>query len=294
MNAKILVQLIHSKMTSAYVIKKMLEESSDLFEVHICVSTEEALNSIDTVSYNAIIYCTEQYSENATNALQKIIALAPRSAVLVLTWDRQFPEQEVLTLGAQDLILWDECSAYLLRRAIQYSITRHKLIEQINSLAVRDELTQLYNRRGFKTLTKYPIKMAQRNKKPYSILFIDIDNLKITNDTKGYRAGDMLITTLADLLRDVFRSTDVVSRLGGDEFIVFMPETDHEKGMIVEQRLRTAVSNQNNKDASEVPLSISIGIATATPEDNNFNELIFYQILASEQVHEEKKRKKQL
>lgn len=96
----------------------------------------------------------------------------------------------------------------------------NRLEQSIRDLSLRDELTGLYNRRGFYVLAEQAFRLAQRAREPFSVLFLDLDNLKATNDLAGHDAGSILLSEMAAVLLKTFRETDVVARLGGDEFVV--------------------------------------------------------------------------
>jgi diguanylate cyclase (GGDEF)-like protein len=100
---------------------------------------------------------------------------------------------------------------------------RRRAEEQIRELSLTDELTGLYNRRGFTVLASQELKVLQRSGGRGLLLYVDLDGLKRTNDSRGHQAGDRLIRRAAVVLRSVARDADIVGRLGGDEFAVLMP-----------------------------------------------------------------------
>ncbi|MFT5709018.1 MAG: diguanylate cyclase (GGDEF)-like protein, partial [Oceanospirillaceae bacterium] len=100
--------------------------------------------------------------------------------------------------------------------------------EKIKDLALKDDLTGIYNRRGFITLVEEYLKTASLMRHNTALVFIDIDNLKLINDTFGHRAGDKLITALAEGITEHCRETDLYSRLGGDEFVMYFQNTTHQ------------------------------------------------------------------
>jgi diguanylate cyclase (GGDEF)-like protein len=125
--------------------------------------------------------------------------------------------------------------SYFITSAINNAIIREKL-ENMNSkldkMAKLDDLTDLYNKREFLNISQLELKSAIRNHTPVSLLMIDIDYFKEYNDFYGHIAGDEVIKTLSDILKKVFkRENDCISRFGGDEFIVFLPNIDH-KGLV--------------------------------------------------------------
>lgn len=100
---------------------------------------------------------------------------------------------------------------------------RRKAEEQIRELSLTDELTGLYNRRGFMVLASQELKVLERSGRRGLLVYVDLDGLKRTNDSRGHQAGDRLIRRAAAVLRSVARDADIVGRLGGDEFAVLMP-----------------------------------------------------------------------
>ena len=143
--------------------------------------------------------------------------------------------------------------------ALLLSIIRQKLdIEE--SLADTDYLTGLKNSRSFYEHLEAESNRSKRSLKPFTIVYIDLDNFKYVNDNMGHDAGDELLIYVADKLRENVRLSDMASRLGGDEFAILFPETDYEKaGVVIKstvQKLSTAMNDKN------LPVTFSIGAIT--------------------------------
>jgi diguanylate cyclase (GGDEF)-like protein len=136
--------------------------------------------------------------------------------------------------------------------------------DKIRDLSLRDGLTDLYNRRGFYVLAEQALRRAQRSGTPFSVLFIDLDNLKSVNDSLGHEAGSIFLREVADLLRGTFRSTEIMGRIGGDEFAVAI-EAGNETLDIITRRLEVAVKKQNSIPSRHYPFSFSLGSATTEP-----------------------------
>lgn len=115
---------------------------------------------------------------------------------------------------------------------------------KLKDLALRDELTALYNRRGFHMLSEHVMTAHRRNGRPLVLFFADLDGLKLVNDTWGHDAGDEAIRISARLLTETFRADDVVARLGGDEFAVLAPECTPAAAPDLANRVSTAVDQQ--------------------------------------------------
>lgn len=139
--------------------------------------------------------------------------------------------------------------------------------DMLRLLSETDEMTSLQNKRSFNQILSKEIKKAARYSRMFSILLIDADNLKEVNDNYGHGAGDQLIKVLANTMKESLRTSDVVARIGGDEFVVLLPEADHKHAMEAGERICTAVANTSfNREGQRINLSVSIGIA-GFPED---------------------------
>jgi diguanylate cyclase (GGDEF)-like protein/PAS domain S-box-containing protein len=144
---------------------------------------------------------------------------------------------------------------------------RKALEEELQRLALVDELTGLRNRRGFLAVAESLIAVAHRNQRDMALLYVDLDNMKEINDRYGHGGGDRALVETANLLRATFRESDVVARLGGDEFCVLLPEDGTEAKAVID-RLTEEVSARAREAAGPEPtISLSIGIATYRWDD---------------------------
>lgn len=144
---------------------------------------------------------------------------------------------------------------------IRYGLARAKLLSET------DELTGLFNLRGFAIAANRLFAQTARNARPASVLMIDSDSLKAINDAHGHDTGNRLLRQTANAIKAELRYTDVCARYGGDEFIVLLPETPAKGALDVAERIRKAVhTTPLRADGREVVCSVSIGIASA-PED---------------------------
>mgnify|MGYP005835058095 CR=1 FL=1 len=133
------------------------------------------------------------------------------------------------------------------------------------ALSLTDELTGLYNRRRFFVLTEQYLKLSIRTKKRLLFLFIDMDNLKGINDHYGHNEGDQALIDLANILKKTFRESDIVARIGGDEFVVLSESTDG-NGKKVMTRLYENIEDYNTKGSRRYTLSISVGTTQFDPK----------------------------
>jgi diguanylate cyclase (GGDEF)-like protein len=137
--------------------------------------------------------------------------------------------------------------------------------DELQRLATTDCLTRLHNRRHFLALAESEWSRFQRYHRPLSLLVFDIDLFKSINDGFGHAVGDGALTHLANLCNESKRSSDIVGRIGGDEFAILLPETELEQADLVAQRLQQAVAgNPLETDDGSVSITVSMGLAEAT------------------------------
>lgn len=160
---------------------------------------------------------------------------------------------------------------------------------EIQNLSLRDELTGLYNLRGFHLLGEQALRLARRSQAPFSVLFIDLDNLKQINDAHGHSAGSSALTETGRLLRATFRETDVMARIGGDEFAV-AGQFNHSDISVLTLRLRDSAAQRNAHPGQNVALSFSVGHVTTDLNDQDPLHILLAK--ADEAMYEEKRRKK--
>ena len=149
--------------------------------------------------------------------------------------------------------------------AVLVAITRYirRMERSIRNLSLRDELTGLYNLRGFKLLAEQALRLAQRSNQPFSLLFIDVDDLKQINDSLGHSVGSSLLAQTADFLRTSFRESDVVGRIGGDEFAIAGQITPSAIAETADW-LEAQAFLTRTKGTESIPISLSIGHVSAT------------------------------
>jgi len=145
------------------------------------------------------------------------------------------------------------------------ALDNHRLMEEKERMAVRDGLTDVFNRGYLELALERAVKEARRSGGEVSVLFVDVDGMKDVNDTYGHRAGDALLVDLGRLLSGSCRETDIVARYGGDEFVVLMPGTGAAGAAEVERKVAQAIADHAS-DAAEPRLSASLGTYTATAE----------------------------
>ena len=152
----------------------------------------------------------------------------------------------------------------LLMRAVRCAAKQYMLQAELGNLALTDELTGLYNRRGFMALAERQWKLGRRSGRGMLLFMMDVDGLKRINDSFGHFEGDRALKRTADVLEETFRDSDVVARLGGDEFAVLAIEAAGHSEATIKTRLFGCLKSIS-AEQSRCEISLSLGIARFDP-----------------------------
>lgn len=167
-----------------------------------------------------------------------------------------------------------EAVLFALALAYQFRISQTERIEA-QRLADRDQLTGLYNRRGFQKVIEPIYSNATRNNRNICVMLMDIDHFKEINDTYGHSFGDLVLLDLSGVLMRELRAGDIIARWGGEEFILVLPETQHDEAITLAERLIGVVSNQVvQQQQVETQYTVSIGIAEIHDSFDDISTLI--------------------
>jgi diguanylate cyclase (GGDEF)-like protein len=140
--------------------------------------------------------------------------------------------------------------------------------EEFRKLSITDPLTGLFNRRHFEDVMKTEIDLAKRHGDTNSLILIDIDHFKKINDTYGHEVGDIVIKKVAGIMRERMRKTDVLCRIGGEEFISLCKRADKDAALELSEGIRNAIGQREfTVGISKIPVTVSIGVATVTREN---------------------------
>ncbi len=190
--------------------------------------------------------------------------------IFVTAMQTEEDEEKALMLGAVDFLTKPVRPAILIAR-IKTHIILKKQHDALTNLAMKDQLTDLYNRHYLLEMANHRVARSMRQKTPVSVLILDIDHFKSINDTRGHIAGDLVLKTLAELLKQQCRQEDILARFGGEEFLIFFDECDEKSAIQIAERIKREIENLN---PSNIAITASIGVAQLNNGKEGFTELV--------------------
>lgn len=155
---------------------------------------------------------------------------------------------------------------------LSVAISHARLFRQVQTQAMTDALTGLFNHGYFQDRLDRETKLADRNNEQVSLILLDLDHLKRINDTHGHRRGDATLCHVASIMKTAVRDVDVCARYGGEEFVVILPQCDRESAIEVAERLRESIASTPVPKVGQV--TASIGVATYPTGAKNKEELV--------------------
>lgn len=192
---------------------------------------------------------------------------------------------------AEELIENHACAIEIVNKELHSEIAnRIRLEGELRTLSLTDSLTGLYNHRGFLVLGQQQMKEAKRNRQDVVLLFADLDNLKWINDTFGHQEGDFALAKTADIFKSCFRESDIIARIGGDEFVVLAIQANRAAANNLITKLEVKLADYNSEAGRRYPLSLSIGVSFAKSDARcTIDDLL---LSADKSMYEQKQRKR--
>ncbi|MDX8450706.1 GGDEF domain-containing protein [Mesorhizobium captivum] len=261
------ILLVEDNPGDARLIRELLSDGgTKAFMISTADRLAHGLEQIADQSFDLVLLDLFLPDSTGLDTLRRFQETAPDVPVIVLTGlNDEASAIQAVRDGAQDYLVKGQIDGQQIVRAIRYARERHRMVLQIRDLSLVDELTGLHNRRGFAVLAREVVKRAARTGTGLVVTFVDLDGMKHINDHFGHEVGDRALIRTAGVLRSVFRVSDVIARIGGDEFIAM---TDGVDGAAVEplrRRLTSAVEDHNREATGEPALALSLGFAHHNP-----------------------------
>lgn len=249
-------------------------------------NAESALDRIRQTPFDVILTDINMTGMNGLELTKEAKKIRPDAIVILMTgFVEDFSYDIALEVGASDFIKKPFSLQEVLVR-----IKQAKMHKEIHEMSLKDELTGLYNRRGFFAFAEHMLKIEKRDSKKMFLLYADVDNLKMINDTWGHKEGDAALMEIAAILKAIYRESDVIARMGGDEFAVIPVRGDEGTADILISRLQDEIDAHNAKGLRSYTLSVSTGLACFEAENPCSIEDLLGE--ADKAMYENKKKKR--
>jgi two-component system, cell cycle response regulator len=256
---EISVLLVEDNPGDARLFWEALQEAyGSKFDLVHCTTLAQALDHLGNTQPDVVVVDLGLPDVLGIEVVNRTQGKAPSVPLVVLTSRADDAlGLEALNAGAQDYLVKGELDPRLLSRALRYAMERQRMRLALQGESLLDELTRLYNRRGFLVLAGNHFTVAEGTRKPFALVFIDLDGMKQINDTLGHIEGDRALVEAAGLLSSCVRQSDIVARFGGDEFVLLLESTTENT---IRQRLREQLDACNARAGRRYRLSFSVGV----------------------------------
>lgn len=241
---------------------------------------ETALKALQRDQYDLFILAARVGDQDGLQLLQETDSTNRSAPVIFLVEPGQEEQAEkALQIGAADYLVSSQIDSELLQRSIRYALELAHMRVALNEMAIRDELTGLYNQRELDHLLEEETSRCRRYRSNLSLVMLDIDNIRPINEQHGRNVGDEVIKWVAQVLVDNLRAVDRVARYSGDEFVLVLPETGSAEAKAVANRLLHSVSKSpfvlfpEEGKVVQFGVSLSAGIAEF-PTDSDSQEAL--------------------
>ncbi len=285
------ILLVEDSQSDAQSIRLLLAggDAPPLFLRHV-TSLADALEAAAREEVDVFLLDLMLPDVSGLDGLSRLQRAAPEKPIIMLThMDDEPTAMAALHQGAQEYLVKGRSDRALLLRAIRYSIERHRVRRALEKatrelrdanaalerLVLLDPLTELLNRRGLQQVLSREILGVRRDGSELLVILADVDDFKRVNDTLGYAVGDVVLKEIARKLKGSLRATDSLARIGGDEFMILLPQTRRAEGMRVAEKLRLGLSG-TPVELPSGPLAItaSLGVVSVSQGIPSIDELL--------------------
>jgi diguanylate cyclase (GGDEF)-like protein len=275
-NNKIKVLLIEDDPAYTGLLRRTLsKEKSPQFDLESASGLQAGLERLGQGGTDVILLDLSLPDSQGLDTFHRVHTQAPAVPILILSGcEDEKLALEAVAKGAQDYLVKGQVDGKMLSRVMRYAIERKRAEEALAEQAIRDSLTNLFNRRYFNHRMEEEIAKAVRNKTSLAILLCDLDHFKIINDTRGHHTGDEVLKAVARCIQEATRGTDLVFRWGGDEIVVVLSEATREGILTAGERIRRGVRTFSEQAYLDLDLDLSIGVSIYPEHGSNVDELI--------------------
>lgn len=294
---KIGILVVDDEESIRHVLTQVFEEGG--YRVKATATGKEAIDAIDGMSYELAFVDLRLPDMSGIEVVRQIKKKYPDTEVTLITAYATVDNAiQALRAGVYDYLIKPVDDIHLLTSVARRAIEKRNLtlenrdlvnqlkmtnveLEQSNKvlsvMAVRDPLTDLFNRRFFQESLKHEEEVSKRYNREYSILMVDIDHFKVFNDTNGHQAGDRILKQFSYMLKGELRTSDIAARYGGEEFVLILPETGKVGARQLAEKIRESIADHPFPDREAQPMgfvSVSIGVATYADDGDSGKDII--------------------
>ncbi len=292
MDSKVIkILYVEDEIDHAILIGEFIKEITNVnYEMTHVQQLEEALLELDNERYDIVMLDLSLPDKQGLDTITTVCERAPDIPVVVMTSMKdESMAIKALQKGAEEFLVKGEMNSHALSRVLRYAIIRHKGRVELQSLSLVDDLTGLYNRRGFMLFAQQQLSIAIRTKRGMILFFIHIEGLNEITKKSGYQYEALAKIETANILKEVFRESDIIARHSRDEFTAMAIESFDASNEIIITRLQDELKSRNNQENRQYKLSLCIGKAYYDTEELcTIDELINR---AKESMIEQKKNK---
>ncbi|HEY0827522.1 MAG TPA: diguanylate cyclase, partial [Bacilli bacterium] len=250
---RIKVLLIEDNPGDTRLIQEALPPAKDAWFDVTCVDMlKSGIELLAQETFDAVLLDLSLPDSEGLETILAVRGQAPVIPIVVLTgFDDETTALRAVQYGAQDYIIKGQVNSTSIMRSVRYAIERNRLQGELYNLAIVDELTGLYNRRGFYILAEREVNLVNKTATKFILVSADLDGMKQINDTFGHSTGDLALVDITHILKETFSNSHIIARMGGDEFFIIFSEEEMENWTIeqIEQvitdRLRQNLNNFN-------------------------------------------------
>lgn len=284
MHTKPTIMVVDDDVSILDILRQMLVTEG--YACQTFTRAQDALGALERTPVDVLLTDIVMPGMRGLELVRRAKQAQPSVTVVVMTgFVEEFSYEEALRAGAADFIKKPFTNQEMLVR-----IKHAQLQDRLRELSITDELTGLANRRGFFAFAQQQIKQVRRTGERMVLLYADLDNLKTINDSHGHVAGDRALADTAQIFRKTFRDSDIIARMGGDEFAVILVDAPASGIAAVRDRLQKRMDTYNAGAESSFRLSLSLGMAVFDPATPSSVDDLIRE--ADSRMYKDKQRKR--
>jgi len=263
------VLIVEDDAVEVELLRHTLQSSEAGIVVHAVQTLDDAIDYLTRLDLDIVIVNLFLPDSRGLQTFTELRERFPEIPFVIISRsdDLSFATKAVRA-GARDFIVKGQINTGALMRSLTCAIERERVYAAVRHLSLFDELTGLYNRRGFSVLALQLLNMSKRSEQGMLFMYADVDGIHSINELYGYYEGDQALIEAAHAFRDTLRTCDVVGRFEGDEFTALLPGVSRADAEQVETRVKRALASTLSRNGRPYTLSVTVGTMWVDPADS--------------------------